>query len=306
MKKLHRKTIEKIAEAVCGAGDLVDTKTFDPENFNAYDSDTTRPFTTPFPLREQPDLEAFLRDSGVEFDAPKEEIHDRKEFVLGLLTPINGTSELERVITGLADPRENDDDQEVFQECLTRLNDILRLEGLQVEMRGVDPRLVECEATMNRPAKEAIIDATPDFGRLVQNDEMASVLKFRWEEAQRCVQAKAYLAAIVIMGSLLEGVLLAKIQAHPGDANTAKSAPRDHQKNRARRFRDWGLSAMIDVAHEKGWIRGDVKEFSHAIRNYRNLVHPAESAKLEKPDRGTCEMSRTAVKLAIRNLSDDT
>lgn len=305
MKELHIKTLERIAEAVCGAGDFVLTRELDPENYHVYDSDWVRAFNTDFPLREQPELVAFLRRSGMEFEAP-EEIHDRNEFVLHLLTSFNGTSELECLITGLADPRENDDDQEIFEKCFTRLNDILRLEGLRVEIRGVEPRLVECEATMGRPAKEAIIDATPDFGRLVQNDEMVSVLKFRWEEAQRCVQAGAYLAAIVMMGSLLEGVLLAKIQAHPGDANTAKSAPRDHQKNRARPFRDWGLAAMIEVAHELGWLKKGAKALGHALRDYRNLVHPsAEFERMERPDEGTCEACQKAVDVAVRQLLNE-
>ena len=298
MKKLHRKTIEKIAEAVCGAGDLVDTKTFDPENYDAYPSDSIRPFVTPFPLREQPELAAFLRDSGMEFETP-EEIHDRKEFVLDLLTSFNGASELECLITGLADPREHDDDQK----CVSHLNEILHLDGLSVEIqgRGAAPKLVPVEATKSRPAKETV--APRDFGRLVQDEEMASVLALRWEEAQLCVQAKAYLAAVVMMGSLLEGVLLAKMQAHPGDANTAKSAPRDWRSDRAKPFAKWRLAEMIQVAHERGWLSQNVMAFSVALREFRNLVHPSvEFAGVERPDRGTCNLCQEVVDLALGQL----
>lgn len=300
MKKLHPKTIEKIAEAVCGKGDGVRFTEVDRELAGVVEY--LPAFETDFPLREQPELVAFLRRSGMEFEV-REEIHDRKEFVLGLLTSKNCTSELERVITGLADPRENDDDQEIFQKCFTRLNDILRLEGLRVEIRGVEPRLVECEATMDRPTKGVIFDVPPDFGRLVQKEEMASTLAFRWEEAQRCVQAEAYLAAVVMMGSLLEGVLLAKMQVHPEDANTAKSAPRDTRRDRAKPFAEWRLAEMIQVAHERGWLSQNVKAFSVALREFRNLVHPsAEFAGVERPDQDTCDVCQQVVVVAVRQL----
>lgn len=305
MKELDPTTLAEITKAICGTGDLVHPTTLNPKTLGAYLSDMTPEFHTPFPLREQPELGAFLRRSGVEFEVP-EEIPDRKDFVLSLLTSINGTSELERLLIRLASPMENRVDSRAFDDRLTYLNDILYPEGLSVEIQGVEPKLMPLAVTTNRPEKETVFDAPPDFGRLVQDEEMASMLEFRWEEAQRCVQAGAYLAAVVMMGSLLEGALLAKLK-HPEEANSANSTPFDAKREQTKRFRDWGLSAMIDVAHEKGWIRGDVKAFSHAIRNYRNLVHPAaESAKSERPNRGTCDLSRQAVELAIRDLSDNT
>jgi len=31
---------------------------------------------------------------------------------------------------------------------------------------------------------------------------------------------------------------------------------------------------MIDVAHNVGWLGMDVRQFSHALRGFRNLIHP--------------------------------
>lgn len=305
MKKLHPKTIEKIAEAVCGVGDDVHFTEVHPELAGIVEY--LPAFKTDFPLRKQPELVAFLRRSGMEFEAP-EEIHDRKEFVLDLLTWFNGTSELECLITGLADPRENDDDEATFQKCFTRLNDILDREGLGVEIqgRGVEPKLVPLEETMNQPAKGTVFDVPPDFGRLVRDEEMASVLKFRWEEAQRCVQAEAYLAAVVMMGSLLEGVLLAKMRAHPEIANKANGAPSDRRTKQVKPFVKWRLAEMIQVAREQRWLREDVRAFSDALREYRNLVHPsAEFAGTERPDRRTCGICWQVVEAAVQQLLRD-
>lgn len=302
MKKLDPTTLEEIAKAVCGAGDFVHVTTIDPELFDVVDSPYIREFDTPFPLRKQPDLEAFLQRAGVEFES-LQEIHDRKKFVLDLLTSINDTSALERLLLKLGSPKEHRDDLDAFPERLDHLNGTLRLEGLRIEIEGVEPRLVPCEATMIQPAKEMEISATPAFGRLVENEAMASVLAFRWEEARRCSQAEAYLASVVMMGGILEGVLLSKMQAHPEVVNKAKSAPLDKRTDKVKRFGEWGLDAMIAAAHESRWIKEDVKEFSRALRHFRNLVHPSAELKgMERPDEGTCEICWKVVGVAIRQL----
>lgn len=302
MKKLDPTTLEEIAKVVCGAGDFVHVTTIDPELFDVVDSPYIREFVTPFPLREQPALEAFLQRAGVEVES-LQDVHDRKEFVLDLLTSINDTSALERLLLKLGSPKEHRDDLDAFPERLDHLNGTLRLEGLRIEIEGVEPRLVPCEATMIQPAKEMEISATPAFGRLVEDEEMVSVLAFRWEEAQRCSQAKAYLATVVMMGGILEGVLLSKMQKHPEIVNRAKRAPRDRKTKQVKRFAEWGLATMIEVAHELRWIKEDVKGFSDTLRDFRNLVHPsAEFAGMARPDEGTCEICWKVVGVAIRQL----
>lgn len=305
MKELDPTTLAEITKAICGAGDLVHPTALGPRTLDTYHSDMTPEFHTPFPLREQPELGAFLQRSGVEFEVP-EEIHVRKDFVLGLLTSINGTSKLERLLIRLASPMENRVESRTFDDRLTYLNDILYPEGLSVEIQGVEPKLMPLSVTMNRPAKEAVFDPPPDFGRLVRIEEMASVLKFRWEEAQRCVQAEAYLAAVVMMGSILEGVLLAKMQAHPEIANRAKGTPRDKKTNQVEHFVKWRLAEMIQVAREQRWIREDVKVLSDGLREFRNLVHPsAEFAGTERPDRRTCGICWQVMDAAVQQVLNE-
>lgn len=54
-------------------------------------------------------------------------------------------------------------------------------------------------------------DALPDFSSIVSDDLMKKILEDRWAEIAACVTAKAPLAATVMMGGLLEGVLYARI-----------------------------------------------------------------------------------------------
>lgn len=132
---------------------------------------------------------------------------------------------------------------------------------------------------------------------------MAEVLYLRWQEAQRCVNAEAYLAAVVMMGSILEGVLLHKLEANPAAGNQANSSPKDPQTRKPKPFHDWGLSTLIDVAHELRWLQGDRKRFSHALRESRNIVHPyVERLQPDRPDRGTCSICWQVVRAAVADL----
>jgi hypothetical protein len=106
-----------------------------------------------------------------------------------------------------------------------------------------------------------------------------------------------------MMGSILEGVLLHKVEANFKLANQANAAPRDPKTGKPRSIADWGLSALIDVAHEVGWLQGDVKRFSHSLREYRNLVHPyMQRALRETPDADTCSICWQVVRAAVSDL----
>jgi len=80
---------------------------------------------------------------------------------------------------------------------------------------------------------------------------------------QRCQHARAYVAAVVMMGSILEALLLARSSLSPGEAYQAKSAPRD-RVGKSVALHDWSLSTLVDVAVERGWIKSDRGNFSHA------------------------------------------
>lgn len=121
---------------------------------------------------------------------------------------------------------------------------------------------------------------------------VGAVLQGRWTEARRCLDSRAYLAAIAMMGGLLEGRLLVVCQRNPKSANAYVAAPKGPQSVKAKRFLEWSLAEMTDVAHSTGWLDPDVKRFGHELRSFRNLVHPYEQmAAVAKPDEDTCGIS---------------
>jgi hypothetical protein len=142
----------------------------------------------------------------------------------------------------------------------------------------------------------------PDFKTLILELELARILEARWEEAQKTFNAGAYLSTIILLGSILEGLLLAKLKANPKQANTSTSAPKDNT-GKILLFRNWTLDDMIRVCHEIGWLAEDVRDFSSALRGYRNLVHPNQQmTEGIFPSPNTCRISWEVVNAAIAHL----
>jgi len=124
-------------------------------------------------------------------------------------------------------------------------------------------------------APTATTDIPPQFSPLISDPKMQAILQRRWQECVICLKSGAPLAATVMMGGILEGLLLAKIVQLPNMAPvfTATAAPRD-KHGKTLPLKDWGLKNYIDVAHELGWITTTAKDISEVLRDYRNYIHP--------------------------------
>jgi hypothetical protein len=177
------------------------------------------------------------------------------------------------------------------------------VEGVQVEIEGIVPRLRSAKPRLAEPKRQSQAPLlSPDFSLITDDRPLQTVLKVRWTEAQRCVEVGAYLSAIVMMGSVLEGSLVAYLRARPEEAMRSGAAPLDDAR-RVRPMSHWTLAQMIAVAHERGWIERDARDFGGYLREYRNLVHPAEQAKAGfYPDRDTCAICWATVQAAVNDL----
>ena len=174
----------------------------------------------------------------------------------------------------------------------------VRLESLSLYCKRALKLISQNIPGKNKPK---IIKA-PDFSSLTgTNVQLKECLDKRWLEAQVCMHNKLYLSAVILMGSILEGLLLAKALNDQGTAYQSKCAPKD--KGRGIAVNDWKLSSLIDVAVDVGWICKDRGSFSHALRESRNFVHPwaAAAAKAEF-DLSTAEASWAVLKGSVHDL----
>jgi len=178
-----------------------------------------------------------------------------------------------------------------------------------------DKTYTECLRTVVRlTGKEVAAEETEeeflkkDFGAisivgLDIDSTIAPILESRIREAMECHHVGASLASIFMCGSALEGILLNIALKNPAAFNQAKSSPKNKETQKVRPFQDWTLANLIDVAHEVGLLRLDVKKFSHVMRDFRNYIHPYEQmASRFNPDKHTAEICLQVLRAAIVGL----
>ncbi len=133
------------------------------------------------------------------------------------------------------------------------------------------------------------------------DSDYSEILSRRIKEINICIQNEAYLSAIFMIGSILEGMLLAIAQKYPDQFNKASSAP--IYNNQVKKFSEWKLIDLINVSYELGYIREDVKKFSQGVRDFRNYIHPHEQVKSKfYPDIHTAKICLQVLKATLADL----
>lgn len=273
-------TLDKIAEFICG----------NCENHPEY--------------RSSSKITGFFERAGL-----PQFVHDGSTRQWWVLERLKGCSreQLAAVLKRLASPREYGGDREKIKTALGQLNEILYVEEFKIKLEGMEPKFerITIDFSDDGEAQEELKPLpAPDFLALGLEPGFGEILKNRWDEAQMCVDAGAHLAAIIIMGSMLEGLLLGVCQRNPAKANKCSSAPKDPKTGKVKNFARWKLAEMIDVAHHIGWLGLDVKKFSHALRGFRNLIHPYEQMVTRtNPDADTCNISWLVVQATVNDLA---
>lgn len=144
-----------------------------------------------------------------------------------------------------------------------------------------------------------------DLSSLSLSGNLEFILESRITEISNGLTHKMPLSVIILAGSSLEGILLDLASKTPKAFNQAVSAPKDSQSGNPRRFHEWTLANFIDVAFELGYIKEDVKKFSHALRDFRNYIHPYEQmSRCFNPSINTAQLCVQALKAAIVQISE--
>lgn len=230
----------------------------------------------------------------------------RNRWTQELIAKLNG-NDLQKVILRLVSPKLYAGNREQIMLALKTMNEILSVESLKVIIEGTEPKLIKqapnydfSEQPTERPLKPL---PPPDFSKLNLENGISEILEQRWSEIQSCIDANATVSAVIMMGSMLEGFLMGTMQRRPQIANRAASAPK--KDGVVKHFAEWTLSDMIDVGHEVGWIQLDVKKFSHALRDFRNIIHPYQQLAVRtNPDIDTCKISWLVVQATCNDIAN--
>lgn len=129
---------------------------------------------------------------------------------------------------------------------------------------------------------------------------LTEALAARMAEAHACIDGKAYLAAVILTGSVLEGLCLGYGSSNAERVNRGYEA--QYGKS-AQQFHQWKLHEWIQVLGRLGDLSPNVEKFGHALRDFRNYVHPAEQlARRFTPDQHTARIGFQVVVAAIEDL----
>lgn len=230
------------------------------------------------------EIEKFFRAAGWDVDECEggrrnwtlEQLHDRSD----------DPDALRAVLLRLADPREYLDDQEARAEVVRSLNELLALEGYLVVYEAGRPQLVEREPVLQRPAEAAPLELTANLASVVSDRAFGEQLRGRIDEAHACWTAGAPTAAVIMLGSVLEGVLYDVALARTG------KEPEDN------------LFKLIKLAGGHEWIAKDAHDFADALRKHRNIVHPKRQKEDNlKPDDDTVRIAWNVVVATLNDLA---
>jgi hypothetical protein len=241
----------------------------------------------------------FFRDHGVQIDDPRYSVEGaskakRLRYFLRITPPplagkvLAGLLEYRLTSSGEIDPGAWDTAAMVAD----------RLGGVppRVKQRGAEPpaAMTEQELLARSLRAEAVAGATRD-------PTMAAIVLDRLQEAERCIGVDAYLAAVILAGSVLEALCLDFGAQHPERVNRAFEAAYNKPPPK---LHEWQLRQWIEVLGSTGDLSPNIEKFGHGLRDFRNYVHPAQQrASGFRPDKHTANISLRVVVAAIDDLA---
>lgn len=182
-------------------------------------------------------------------------------------------------------------------------------EPILEKSRGIVARLLgivqeaKPEKTVQRFLREEF--AIPNVRNLPVEPTVVPIIESRLLEAQKVLEAGAYLSVVVLCGSILEGILLGKAQNDPALFNKSSASPRQ-KDGKVKPFHQWNLAQFIDVATNVEVLKPDVQKFSHGLRDFRNYIHPYQQLVSGfTPDKHTARVCFQVLKAALASVAGE-
>lgn len=182
-------------------------------------------------------------------------------------------------------------DKKLFEDCLQIA---YRLQGKKFES-------IQRIETVQDFLKKEVDEIAVTFLKI--DDTIAVIIENRIIEVKQCLKADAPLAGIFLCGSILEGILLGVATKNAKEFNQSSQSPKDKATNKVKQLHEWTLNNLINVGHDTGFLGLDVKKYSHALRDFRNYIHPYEQVSSGfNPDLHTLKISWHVLKAAMNHI----
>lgn len=263
--------------------------------------------------RSGPQLVAFFNNYGFS-DSYSSGFPSRWMYTDDKLKTINGTPLLDKCIRDLFAPVNFIGRFSDLDKYIADFNQYLSFDGWNVVRNGQEITFakssgIDIDAQKNKEIKINETDFLNEEFRDINisslpiDGSLVPFLEARIEEIKKCLSIEASLSAIFLIGSTLEGILLGLASKYPSLYNRAKSAPKDLKSDKVRIFNEWTLSNFIDTSYEAGFLKEDVKKFSHVLRDFRNYIHPFQQMSMGfQPDGHTAKICFQVLKAALYQI----
>ncbi len=227
------------------------------------------------------------------------------------LSELNGTPELDKCIKNLFAPVNYIGRIKELGNFIKEFNQYLAFDGWKVIRNGKEivfkkANEKDLEETLTPTNEEDFLKIEIEeisIDKIGIDNTVIEVLNSRLEEIKKCLSLKAPLAVIFLCGSTLEGILLGMALKYPKEFNQSSSSPKNSY-NKVKQFHEWTLNDFINVAYELGFLKEDVKKFSHSLRDFRNYIHPFQQVSSRfSPNEHTARISWQVLRAAIFQLS---
>ena len=138
-----------------------------------------------------------------------------------------------------------------------------------------------------------------DFS-FVADPTLRRILEEFHREAAAVYERGQHIASVFLSGGILEGVLTFALNRREAEA---KEKYRELRRQ-PRELPEWSLEDLITVAQSLNLIGEGPAKAAHAVRDFRNLIHPERLARRSRPRwDALATMSLAAVAEVNRSLS---
>jgi len=224
---------------------------------------------------------------------------------------INGKPELDKCIKNVFAPNLYIGNYQLLDELIEDFNEYISYDGWIIKRKEREITFIK---TISIYEKEDKVTSTEkeflsvdygevDFSNIKIEGAISTILENRVVELKVLIANKTPLSSVIMMGSILEGLLLAIASKYPKEYNTATSSPKNIDGS-IKKLYEWTLNDFINVTYEIGGIMEDVQKFASSLRYFRNYIHPYQQMSSGfNPSEETVKICFQVLKAAISQIS---